>query len=81
MSEAPVQLLKSYQADYLSVGMDDLYDKYIQIARYEGPIKTTPAEPIFAEACLLIHKTEQKLYINQAADGVAPNWIKVQSQA
>jgi hypothetical protein len=77
MSEAPVQLLKSYQADYLSVGMDDLYDKYIQIARYEGPIGTTPAEPIFAEGCLLVHKAERKLYINQANDGAVPNFVGV----
>lgn len=77
MSEAPVQLLKSYSADYLSVGMDDLYDKYIQIARYEGPVSSLPTEPIFAEGALLIHKAERTLYINDAADGAVPNFVAV----
>lgn len=80
MSEAPVQLLKAYSADYLSVGMDDLNDKYIQIARYEGPSGALPTEPIFAESCLLIHKAERKLYINQANDGATPNFVEVPNQ-
>lgn len=77
MSEAPVQLLKSYSADYLSVGMDDLNDKYIQIARYEGPTSSLPTEPIFAEGCLLIHKAERTLYINDGADGATPDFVAV----
>lgn len=80
MSEAPVQLLKAYQADYLSVGMDDLADKYIQFARYEGQAGQLPTEAIFAEGALLIHKAEQKLYINQAADGATPNFVDITAQ-
>lgn len=81
MSEAPVQLLKVMNVENLAVSLDDINDKYIASAVYSGLSGYLPTEAdIFAEGCLLVHKNERKLYINQAADGAVPNFVGVDAQ-
>jgi hypothetical protein len=81
MSEAPVQLLKVMSVENLSAALDDLNDKYIAFAVFYGLSGYLPTEAdTFAEGCLLVHKAERKLYINQAADGAVANFIAVDVQ-
>lgn len=81
MSEAPVQLLKVMNVASLAASLDDINDKYIASAVYYGLAGYLPTEAdIFAEGCLLVHKAERKLYINQAADGAVPKFIAVDVQ-
>jgi len=81
MSEAPVQLLKVMSVANLAAALDDLNDKYIAFAVFYGLSGYLPTETeTFAEGCLLVHKAERKLYINQAADGATPNFVAVELQ-
>lgn len=81
MSEAPVQLLKVMNVANLAASLDDLNDKYIASAVFYGNTGDLPTETdTFAEGCLLVHKAERKLYINQAADGATPNFVAVELQ-
>lgn len=81
MSEAPVQLLKVMSVANLAASLDDVNDKYIASAVYYGLSGYLPTEAdTFAEGCLLVHKAERQLYINQAADGAVPNFVEVQNQ-
>lgn len=81
MSEAPVQLLKVMSIANLAASLDDVNDKYIASAVFYGLSGYLPTEAdTFAEGCLLVHKAERKLYINQAADGAAANFISVELQ-
>lgn len=81
MSEAPVQLLKVHSVADLSAALDDVHDKYIAFAVYYGLSGYLPTDAdAFAEGCLLVHKAERKLYINQAADGATPNFVGVDVQ-
>lgn len=81
MSEAPVQLLKVHSVVDLSAALDDINDKYIAFAVYYGLSGYLPTEAdTFAEGCLLVHKAERKLYINQAADGAVANFVGVDVQ-
>jgi len=81
MSEAPVQLLKVMSIPNLAASLDDVNDKYIASAVWYGLSGYLPTDAdTFAEGCLLVHKTERTLYINQAADGAVPNFVEVQNQ-
>lgn len=55
-------------------------DGYVTNCDYLGLAGYLPTDTFFARGCLLTHIAEAKLYINQANDGLTPNFVGVDVQ-
>jgi hypothetical protein len=73
--------LRALHPDDLNVSIKFVNDSgLVSDCVYLGLSGYISTEPIFEAGCLLVHKAERKLYINQAADAATPNFVEVQDQ-